>query len=83
MKTLFAALAAAAVLVGPANAKGVFETLAETAPKHPNFVELDRTAPRSVLETLNETAPRTIFDGIRDTAPRSDGVFGDLERSAP
>ena len=26
---------------------------------------------------------RTVFDDLRDSAPRSDGVFGDLQRTAP
>ena len=71
MKTLIATLAAAVVIAGPANAKGVFETLNETAPKAPIFVELDRTAPRAdVFETLNRTAPKApIFIQIDRNAP--------------
>ena len=26
---------------------------------------------------------KTVWDGLNDTAPRSDGVFGDLQSSAP
>jgi hypothetical protein len=73
MKTLIATIAAAAVvaIAGPANAKGVFETLNEIAPKAPIFVELDRTAPRAdVFETLNQTAPKhPIFILIDRNAP--------------
>ena len=35
------------------------------------------------FDDINATAPKSLFDQIRDTAPRSDGVFGDLAKSAP
>ena len=48
------------------------------------FTEISETAPRSgVFEDLSLTAPKSIFDSLNETAPRSDGVFGELERTAP
>jgi hypothetical protein len=59
------------VLAGPANAKSIWDQISDTAPRSGVFDDLNLTAPKSVFETLN------------DTAPRSDGVFGELEKSAP
>jgi hypothetical protein len=73
MKALVCALAlVAGVLAGEARAeKSIFDQLNETAPRS------------SVFEDLNLTAPKSVWDQINETAPRSDGVFGDLERTAP
>jgi hypothetical protein len=48
------------------------------------FTEISETAPLSgVFEDLSLTAPKSIFDSLNETAPRSDGVFGELEKTAP
>jgi hypothetical protein len=66
------ALLALGLLVAPvsANAKSIWETLNETAP-------------RSVFDDIRDTAPRSVFDEIRDVAPRlptteSDQFDGEL-----
>ncbi len=59
------------VQAAPANAKSIWDQISDTAPRSSVFDDLNLTAPKSVFETLN------------DTAPRSDGVFGELEKSAP
>lgn len=82
MKTLIASLVAAGLLVAPATARTVFDDLRDTAPRS-IFTDIQETAPRSIFDDLRDTAPKSPFDQIRDSAPRSDGVYGDLERTAP
>jgi ABC-type oligopeptide transport system substrate-binding subunit len=83
MKTLIAAAVLAFGLVGHAHAaKSVFETLAESAPRSP-FDQIQDTAPRAPFDQINATAPRSVFETLNESAPRSDGVFGQLENSAP
>jgi hypothetical protein len=37
-----------------------------------------------VFADINATAPRSsVFQDIQNSAPRSDGVYGDLEKTAP
>ncbi len=83
MKTALATLLALGLLSGAASARTVFDDLRDTAPRSSVFSDIANSAPRSYFDDLNATAPRSIFDQIRDTAPRSDGVFGDLAKSAP
>jgi hypothetical protein len=47
------------------------------------FTDIRNTAPRTIFDDIRDSAPRSPFDEKRDQAPRSDGVFGELERSAP
>ena len=61
------------------------------------FDALRDGAPRSVFDDIRDSAPRSVFDDLRtsapksaieqdllsQTAPRDDGVFGDLQKSAP
>jgi hypothetical protein len=82
MKTLIASLVAAGLLIGPASARTLFDDISDSAPRSV-FTDIQNTAPRSVFDDLRDTAPKRLFDAIGDQAPRSDGVFGDLERSAP
>lgn len=82
MKTVFASLLALGLLSGAATARTVFDDIRDTAPRSV-FEDVRASAPRSPFEQIRDTAPRSIFDEVRDTAPRSDGVFGQLERSAP
>ena len=83
MKTAFATLIALGLFAGSTFAASTpFTTLADTAPRSV-FDDIRDTAPRSPFDQIQDTAPRTIFDDIRDTSPRSDGIFGDLEKSAP
>lgn len=70
MKTLIASFVAAGLLIAPASARTPFDDLRDSAP-------------RSIFTDIQDTAPRTIFDDRGDQAPRSDGVFGDLELTAP
>ncbi|HRD76338.1 MAG TPA: hypothetical protein PK264_10405 [Hyphomicrobiaceae bacterium] len=72
MKILISAIAGALIAIsGTASAKSAFDTLAETAPKHPIFAELDRTAPRAnIFDTLNQSAPKH-------------PIFIELDRNAP
>lgn len=84
MKTALTTLLALSLLSGAASARTVFDDLRDTAPHSAGaFTDLQNTAPRSVFDDLRDTAPRSIFDQINDTAPRTDGVFGDLQHSAP
>jgi len=82
MKTLIASLVAAGLLVTPATAAPLFDDIRDSAPRSV-FTDIQETAPRSTFDDLRDTAPRSLFDQIGDSAPRSDGVYGDLERSAP
>ena len=61
------------ILVGPVQAaqKNVFAEISETA------------SLSGVFEELSLTAPKSIFDSLNETAPCSDGVFSDLEKTAP
>lgn len=65
-------------------ALGLFTASAQAAPKD-IWTEINETAPRSsTFEDLRNTAPKSVFDQLNETAPRSDeGVFGDLQNSAP
>jgi hypothetical protein len=72
---LLSALAIGAVgLVGPQ---------AQARDAQSVFTDIRNTAPRTIFDDIRDSAPRSPFDEIRDQAPRSDGVFGELERSAP
>jgi hypothetical protein len=82
MKTALAALLALGLVAGSASARTVFDDLNDTAPRSV-FDDIRDTAPRGVFDGLRDTAPRTAFDGINESAPRSDGIYGDLEQSAP
>ena len=69
--TLFVALGVVA-LAQPANAKSVWDQLAESAPRMEQpFDQVEMTAPRSnVFEDLQKTAPRSdVFDELSKTAP--------------
>ena len=83
MKTTFAALLALGLVTSAASARTVFEDLRDTAPRSEIFTDIQQSAPRSVFDDLRNTAPRSPSDQIRDSAPRSDGVYGELEKSAP
>jgi len=83
MKSALAALLALGLVTSAASARTVFEDLRDTAPRSEIFADIQQSAPRSVFDDLRDTAPRSPFDQIRDSAPRSDGVYGDLENSAP
>jgi len=64
-------------------ALGLFAGSAQAAQKD-IFTQLDETAPLSAtFEDLNQTAPHSSFSQIQDTAPRSDGVYGQVENTAP
>ena len=66
---LAAALTFVTALAGPAGAKSVWDQLAESAPRTDKpFIDIDRTAPRSVFTDLADTAPRT------QTTPESDVI---------
>ena len=82
MKTAIAALLALGLLATGASARTVFDDIRDTAPRSV-FDDIRDSAPRSIFDDIRDTAPRSVFDDIRDSAPRSDGVFGDLEKSAP
>ena len=82
MKTTLAALFAFGLLSGVANARTVFDEIRDTAPRTV-FDDIRETAPRLPFDEISATAPHSVFDQIRDSAPRSDGVFGELEKSAP
>ena len=74
MKTLTALAAALSILalaIGPASAKSIWDQMSDTSPRSGVFDDLNLVAPKSVFDTLNETAPR------------SDGVYGELEKTAP
>jgi hypothetical protein len=62
-----------------------YEDLNATAPRGSVFDDVNATAPRgSVFADINATAPRSsVFHDIQNSAPRSDGVNGDLEKTAP
>ena len=83
MKTTLAALLALGLVTSAASARTVFEDLRDTAPRSEIFTDIQQSAPRSVFDDLRNTAPRSPSDQIRDSAPRSDGVYGELEKSAP
>lgn len=69
--TLFMVLGLAA-LAQPANAKSVWDQLAESAPR----AELP-------LDQVEMTAPRSgVFDDLQKTAPRAD-IFDELNKTAP
>ncbi len=82
MKTTLAALLALGLLTGTASARTVFDDLRDSAPRSV-FDDIRDSAPRSPFDQIRDSAPRSVFDVIRDSAPRSDGVFGELEKSAP
>ena len=82
MKTALASILALGLLAGSASARTVFDDIRDTAPRSV-FDDIRDTAPRSPFDEIRNTAPKSAFDQIRDSAPRSDGVFGELERSAP
>lgn len=83
MKTTLATLVALGVFAGSAFAgSSPYSGLADTAPRS-IFEDVRDTAPRSPFDQIQDTAPRTVFDDIRDTSPRSDGVYGELELTAP
>ncbi len=64
-------------------ALGLLTVSAQAAPKD-IWTEINETAPRSgIFEDLSNTAPKGVFDQLNETAPRSDGVYGDLEKTAP
>ena len=87
MKTLISAsILAIGLFAGTANAaSSVFADINATAPRSSVFEDLNATAPRtSIFEDINATAPRSkVFQDLQESAPRSDGVYGDLERTAP
>ena len=85
MKSILASLLALGLLVGTAearNAQDIFTDIQKTAPKS-LFDQIQASAPRTPFDDLRDSAPRSPFDDLRDSAPRSDGVFGDIERTAP
>lgn len=63
-------------------ALSLFATSAQAAPKD-IWTEINETAPRSTFDDSNRTAPKSTFEQLNDIAPRSDGVYGDLEKTAP
>jgi hypothetical protein len=71
MKYVTAFVFALSLLSGPVSAKTVCDQISETAPRS------------GVFEDLNLTAPKTVFETLNEAAPRSDGVFGELEKTAP
>lgn len=83
MKALAASLLVLGLLAnaGAANAN-VFDDLKLSAPRS-IFDDLRDTAPKSVFDQIRDAAPRSIWDQFNDSAPRTDGVFGDLQMSAP
>ena len=85
MKALItASILTLALLSGTASAGTVFDDIRNSAPHSARvFADLQNSAPRSVFDDIRDSAPRSIFDQIRDAAPRSDGVFGNLQNSAP
>ena len=70
---------------GAAGLQGVFAEINASAPRSDVFSDLNTSAPRSdIFDEINETAPRAdIFADLNKSAPRSDGVYGQLETSAP
>jgi hypothetical protein len=83
MKTTLASLVALSLFAGTALAgSNPYTSIRDAAPRAP-FDQIQDTSPRSPFDQIQDTAPRTVFDDIRDTAPRSDGVFGDVQDSAP
>ena len=80
-KVILASLLAAFAATGSASA-GYFDTLRDSAPRSV-FDDIRDSAPRSVFDDLRDTAPKSIWDQLNQTAPRDDGVFGDLQKSAP
>ena len=70
---------------GAASLSGVFAEINASAPRSEVFADLNKTAPRAdVFGQINETAPRAdVFADLNTSAPRSDGVYGQLEVSAP
>ncbi len=87
MKTLIStSILAIGLFAGTANAaSSVFADLNATAPRSSVFDDINATAPRSsVFADINATAPRSsVFEDLKNSAPRSDGVYGDLEKTAP
>ena len=83
MKTALAALLALGLVAGSAQARTYFDDLRDTAPRADIFTDIQNSAPRSIFDDLRNSAPRSVFDDLRDSAPRTDGVFGDLQNSAP
>jgi hypothetical protein len=69
--------------VAEAASKPIFEELNETAPLSGTFADLGQVAPRSVFDDMGQVAPRSVFQDLNESAPRSDGVYGDLENTAP
>jgi hypothetical protein len=56
---LVAALSFVGGLGGPASAKSAWDQLSDTAPRTDKpFIDIDMTAPRSVLSDRADTAPR-------------------------
>ncbi len=85
MKSIPASLLALGLLVGTVEARkaqDIFTDIQQTAPKS-LFDQIQASAPRTPFDDLRDSAPRSPFDDFRDSAPRSDGVFGDIERTAP
>jgi hypothetical protein len=85
MKTIAVSLLALGLFAGTANArsaKDFFTDLSNSAPRSA-FDQIRDSAPLSPFDQIRDSAPRTVFDDIRDSSPRSDGVFGDLQNSAP
>jgi hypothetical protein len=74
-----------ASLIASVIALGLAGSVAQAADRDASnvFTDIRNTAPRSVFDDIRDSAPKSAFDQIRDSAPRSDGVFGELERSAP
>lgn len=83
MKTALAAILALGLVTGAAQARTVFDDIRDSAPRADIFTDIRDSAPRSVFDDIRDAAPRSVFDSLRDSAPRSDGVFGDLQNSAP
>ena len=64
-------------------ALSLFTVSAQAASKDV-WTQINETAPHSgTFQDLNNTAPKSVFDQLNETAPRSDGIFGDLESTAP
>lgn len=60
----------------------VFDDLKLSAPRSV-FDDLRDAAPKSVFDQIRDATPRSVWDQLNDSAPRTDGVFGDLQKSAP
>lgn len=70
MKTIAASLVALSLFAGVANAR----------PASQIFVDIQKTAPRSIFDDIQASAPRSLFDQIQDSAPLSSDSTGSIRQ---